>query len=39
MILKCILKMWGGSVVWIDLALDRDNCWAVMNVVMNLRFP
>jgi hypothetical protein len=22
---------------WIELAQDRDRCWALMNVVMNLR--
>jgi len=24
---------------WIDLAHDRDRWWAVVNKVMNLRFP
>ena len=27
------------GVEWIDLAQDRDNCWAVVNTVMNLRVP
>jgi hypothetical protein len=26
---------WGGM-DWIDLAEDRDRCWAVVNAVMNL---
>jgi hypothetical protein len=26
-----------GSVDWIQLAQDRDRCWAVVNTVMNLR--
>jgi hypothetical protein len=24
---------------WIELAEDRDRCWALVNVVMNLRVP
>jgi hypothetical protein len=24
---------------WIDLVLDRDSCWAVVSVIMNLRLP
>jgi hypothetical protein len=28
-----------GGMGWIDLAQDRDRWWAVVNVVMNLRFP
>jgi hypothetical protein len=28
-----------GSMDWIDLAQDRDRWWAVVNAVMNLRFP
>jgi hypothetical protein len=28
---------WGGGVEWIQLAQDRDQWWAVMNVVMNLQ--
>ena len=26
-----------GDIDWIDLAQDRDRCWAVVNAVMNLR--
>jgi len=28
-----------GGMDWIDLAQDRDRCWALVNVVMNLRVP
>jgi hypothetical protein len=28
-----------GDVDWIHLAQDRDRWWAVVNTVMNLRFP
>jgi len=28
-----------GSIGWIDLAKDRDRWRAVVNAVMNLRFP
>jgi len=24
---------------WIDLAQDKDRCWALMNAVMNFRVP
>jgi hypothetical protein len=27
-----------GDMDWIDLAQDRDRWWALVNVVMNLRF-
>jgi hypothetical protein len=36
-ILKWILG--GDGVVWIDIAQDRDQWWALLNAVMNLRFP
>jgi hypothetical protein len=29
---------WGGM-DWIDMAQDRDRWWALVNAVMNLRFP
>ena len=28
-----------GGIDWIDLAEDKDRWWAVVNAVMNLRFP
>jgi hypothetical protein len=28
-----------SSIDWIDLAEDRDQWWALMNTVMNLRVP
>ena len=28
-----------GSMDWIDLAQDRDRCWALVSAVMNLRVP
>jgi hypothetical protein len=38
-ILKWIFKKWDGGMDWIDMAHDRDRCWALMSVVMNLRVP
>jgi hypothetical protein len=34
-----LLEIGGGGVDWIGLAQDRDNWRALVNVVMNLRFP
>jgi hypothetical protein len=36
-ILKWIFKKKDGGLDWIDLAQGRVRCWAVVNVVMNLR--
>ena len=38
-ILKWIFMKWGGSVGWIDLAVDRDRWRAVVYTVMNCRVP
>jgi hypothetical protein len=32
-------EIWFGDVDWIHLAQNRDRWWAVVNTVMNLRFP
>ena len=34
-----IQKVMCGGMDWIDLALDRDRWWAVVNAVMKLRVP
>jgi hypothetical protein len=31
------LRWWG--IYWIDMALDRDGWWALVNAIMNLRVP
>jgi hypothetical protein len=36
-ILKRILEVVGGCMDWIDLAQERDQWWALVNTVMNLR--
>jgi hypothetical protein len=38
-ILRRIFRKWDPGTDWIDLAQDRDRWRALMNAVMNLRFP
>ena len=38
--IKMVLQEVGcGGMDWIDLAQDRDRWWALVKMVMNLRFP
>jgi hypothetical protein len=37
--IKMDLREVGWGMDWIELAQDRDRWWAVVNAVMNLRFP
>jgi hypothetical protein len=39
LILKWILKKWGGCMDWIELAQDTDRLRALVQAVMNLRVP
>jgi hypothetical protein len=36
---KRIFKKWNRIMEWIDVAQDRDRKRAVVDVVMNIRFP
>ena len=38
-ILRRIFRKWDGSMDWIDLAQDEDRWRALVNAVMNIRFP
>jgi hypothetical protein len=38
-ILKWIFKRWNGNMDWIHLAQKRDRWRALVNAVMNIRFP
>jgi hypothetical protein len=37
--LKCILEIGWGGMDWIDLAQDRDQWRALVNMVINLQIP
>jgi hypothetical protein len=36
-VLKCIFKMWGQGMDWIDLTQDRDRWQYLMDAAMNRR--
>jgi hypothetical protein len=36
---RCNIDKWDDGMDWIDLAEDRDQWRALVNTVMNLRFP
>jgi hypothetical protein len=38
-ILKGVFRKRAGGMGWIELAHDRDRCWTLVNVIMNLRLP
>jgi hypothetical protein len=38
-VLKWTLRKWDWGMDWIDLALERDTWWALVDAVMNLRIP
>ena len=39
-ILRWNFRKWDvGDIDWIELAQDRDRWWALLNAVMDLRFP
>ena len=38
-ILKCIFNKWDSDMDWINLAQDRDRCWALVDKIMTLGVP
>jgi hypothetical protein len=39
LVLKWILRNRTGDVGWIDMAYDRERCWALVNAGINLQVP